>query len=157
MILPVIMSGGSRFWPLSRALHPKQFLALLNDKTMLQETINRLDNSSCLEPLIICNEVHRFIVAEQLRANGSGSSDIILEPMGKNTSPAITLADMAKGDEPLLLVLATENVIKVVKAIVNKLIANNRYEYKYQLEVYRPWGKYDSLDCGEHDQVNVLQ
>ncbi len=121
MILPVIMSGGSgsRLWPLSRALHPKQFLALLNDKTLLQETINRLDNSNCLEPLIICNEEHRFIVAEQLRANGTGSSDIILEPMGKNTAPAITLAALAaieKGEDPLLLVLAADHAIKDVSA-----------------------------------------
>ena len=90
MILPVIMSGGSgsRLWPLSRALHPKQFLALLDEKTLLQETINRLDGNLCLDPLIICNEEHRFIVAEQLRTNGTGSSDIILEPMGKKYRPS---------------------------------------------------------------------
>ena len=121
MILPVIMSGGSgsRLWPLSRALHPKQFLALLNDNTLLQETINRLDNTQCLDPLIICNNEHRFIVAEQLRANNTAASDIILEPMGKNTAPAITLAALAavaKGDDPLLLVLAADHVIKDVAA-----------------------------------------
>ena len=121
MILPVIMSGGSgsRLWPLSRALHPKQFLALLNENTLLQETINRLDNTKCLNPLIICNNEHRFIVAEQLRANGTTASDIILEPMGKNTAPAITLAALAavaKGDDPLLLVLAADHVIKDVPA-----------------------------------------
>ena len=127
MILPVIMSGGSgsRLWPLSRALHPKQFLALLDDKTLLQETINRLDSGYCLEPLIICNNEHRFIVAEQLRANGTGASDIILEPMGKNTAPAITLAALAaiaKGDDPLLLVLAADHVIKDVKAFQNAVV-----------------------------------
>jgi mannose-1-phosphate guanylyltransferase len=121
MILPVIMSGGSgsRLWPLSRALHPKQFLALLSEKTLLQETINRLEPASCLDPLIICNEEHRFVVAEQLRANGNTASDIILEPMGKNTAPAITLAALAairKGDDPLLLVLAADHVIKDVVA-----------------------------------------
>jgi len=127
MILPVIMSGGSgsRLWPLSRALHPKQFLALLDEKTLLQETINRLDAASCLDPLIICNEEHRFIVAEQLRANGTGSSDIILEPMGKNTAPAITLAALAaiaKDEDPLLLVLAADHVIKDVKAFQNAVV-----------------------------------
>jgi mannose-1-phosphate guanylyltransferase len=121
MILPVIMSGGSgsRLWPLSRALHPKQFLTLLNEKTLLQETINRLDPVSCLDPLIICNNEHRFIVAEQLRANGAGASDIILEPMGKNTAPAITLAALSaidKGEDPLLLVLAADHVIKDISA-----------------------------------------
>lgn len=121
MILPVIMSGGSgsRLWPLSRALHPKQFLALLNENTLLQETINRLDNSKCLNPLIICNNEHRFIVAEQLRANNTAAGDIILEPMGKNTAPAITLAALAaiaKGDDPLLLVLAADHVIKDIAA-----------------------------------------
>ncbi|MGE6568347.1 mannose-1-phosphate guanylyltransferase/mannose-6-phosphate isomerase [Shewanella vesiculosa] len=121
MILPVIMSGGSgsRLWPLSRALHPKQFLALLTEKTLLQETVNRLDNVNCLNPLIICNNEHRFIVAEQLRANDTVASDIILEPMGKNTAPAITLAALAaidKGDDPLLLVLAADHVIKDVVA-----------------------------------------
>ncbi|PKH05319.1 mannose-1-phosphate guanylyltransferase/mannose-6-phosphate isomerase [Moritella sp. Urea-trap-13] len=121
MILPVIMSGGSgsRLWPLSRALHPKQFLALLNENTLLQETINRLDNTQCLNPLIICNNEHRFIVAEQLRVNDTAASDIILEPMGKNTAPAITLAALAavaKGDDPLLLVLAADHVIKDVAA-----------------------------------------
>lgn len=121
MILPVIMSGGSgsRLWPLSRALHPKQFLALLNENTLLQETVNRLDNTKCLNPLIICNNEHRFIVAEQLRANDTSASDIILEPMGKNTAPAITLAALAaldKGDDPLLLVLAADHVIKDIPA-----------------------------------------
>ena len=121
MILPIIMAGGSgsRLWPLSRALHPKQFLALLNQNTLLQETVNRLDNTQCSKPLIICNNEHRFIVAEQLRTNNTVASDIILEPMGKNTAPAITLAALAavaKDDDPLLLVLAADHVIKDVAA-----------------------------------------
>lgn len=121
MILPIIMSGGSgsRLWPLSRALHPKQFLPLLSDKTLLQETINRLSDIECLDPLIICNNDHRFIVAEQLRLNNTVASHIILEPMGKNTAPAITLAALAameEGDDPLLLVLAADHVIKNIGA-----------------------------------------
>ncbi|WP_019026668.1 mannose-1-phosphate guanylyltransferase/mannose-6-phosphate isomerase [Colwellia piezophila] len=141
MILPVIMSGGSgsRLWPLSRALHPKQFLALLNDKTMLQETINRLDSSNCLEPLIICNEEHRFIVAEQLRANGTGSSDIILEPMGKNTAPAITLAAlaaMANGEDPLLLVLAADHVIKDVEAFQKAVVTATAFAQQDKLVTF---------------------
>lgn len=127
MILPVIMSGGSgsRLWPLSRALHPKQFLPLFNVNTLLQETLNRLDNNQCLSPLIICNHEHRFIVAEQLRVNNTVASNIILEPMGKNTAPAITLAALAalsQGDDPLLLVLAADHVIKDVAAFQQAVI-----------------------------------
>lgn len=127
MILPVIMSGGSgsRLWPLSRALHPKQFLPLISENTLLQETINRLD-SNCLDPIIICNNEHRFIVAEQLRQNNTQSSSIILEPMGKNTAPAITLAALAaldNGDDPLLLVLAADHVIKNDKAFQQSIIS----------------------------------
>ena len=127
MILPVIMSGGSgsRLWPLSRALYPKQFLSLLHKQTLLQETINRLDSDSCLAPLIICNNEHRFVVAEQLRDNGSESSGIILEPMGKNTAPAIALAAlsaMTKGDDPLLLVLAADHIIKDINAFQHAVI-----------------------------------
>lgn len=121
MILPVIMSGGSgsRLWPMSRAQHPKQFLALLNDNTLLQETINRINSDGCLNPLIICNNEHRFIVAEQLRANNTTASDIILEPVQKNTAPAITLAALSarlNGDDPLLLVLPADHVIKDLRA-----------------------------------------
>jgi len=120
MILPVIMSGGSgsRLWPLSRALHPKQFLSLVGNKTLLQETINRLNND-CLDPIIICNNEHRFIVAEQLRENGTIASDIILEPMGRNTAPAIALAALSamnNGEDPLLLVLAADHAIKDINA-----------------------------------------
>jgi len=127
MILPVIMSGGngSRLWPLSRALHPKQFLALLNKQTLLQETINRLAPNACLDPLIICNNEHRFIVAEQLRENGTAASDIILEPMGRNTAPAIALAAfdaLSGGDDPLLLVLAADHLIKDVNAFQRAVV-----------------------------------
>lgn len=127
MILPVIMSGGSgsRLWPLSRALHPKQFLPLISENTLLQETINRLDDN-CLDPIIICNNEHRFIVAEQLRQNNSKASSIILEPMGKNTAPAITLAALAaldNGDDPLLLVLAADHVIKNVQAFQQSIVS----------------------------------
>jgi len=127
MILPVIMSGGngSRLWPLSRALHPKQFLALLSKQTLLQETINRLAPGSCLDPLIICNHEHRFIVAEQLRENNTAASDIILEPVGRNTAPAITLAALAalaEGEDPLLLVLAADHLIKDVDAFQRAVV-----------------------------------
>ena len=113
MITPVIMAGGSgtRLWPLSRAGHPKQFLALSGDKTMLQQTAERLSGLPTAESITICNEEHRFFVAEQLREiNALGK--IILEPVGRNTAPAIALAALLeKEDDPLLLVLAADHVI----------------------------------------------
>lgn len=117
MMVPVIMAGGSgtRMWPLSRQLFPKQFLRLCGDNSMLQDTIYRLEGLMYRPPLIICNEEHRFSVAEQLRSGGIQSSGIILEPVGKNTAPAIALAAfhaISQGQDPLLLVLAADHVIK---------------------------------------------
>ena len=117
MFIPVIMAGGSgsRLWPLSRSMFPKQFL-VLNDKnnlTMLQSTIERIDGMSTLEPIIITNEQHRFIVAEQLREYDI-KSRIILEPAGRNTAPAIALAAFEAvkyGEDPILLILAADHVV----------------------------------------------
>ena len=115
MITPVIMAGGSgsRLWPLSRSLYPKQFLALTGELTMLQETVQRLSNLDVNAPLVICNEEHRFIVAEQLRTLDKTGS-IILEPVGRNTAPAIALAAevTVNDNDPLLLVLAADHVIQ---------------------------------------------
>ena len=113
MIKAVIMAGGSgtRLWPLSRAAHPKQFLELHGDDTMLQATVKRLDGINIHSLVTICNEEHRFFVAEQLREiNKLGS--IILEPIGKNTAPAIALAALSSQDDPLLLVLAADHIIQ---------------------------------------------
>jgi mannose-1-phosphate guanylyltransferase len=115
MITPVILSGGSgtRLWPLSRKLYPKQFINLVNDTTLFQDTIMRLPKNVS-EPLVICNEEHRFIVAEQLRQIASRNKGIILEPVGKNTAPAIALAAMAllsKNEDPVLLVLSADHLI----------------------------------------------
>ncbi|WP_223937853.1 mannose-1-phosphate guanylyltransferase/mannose-6-phosphate isomerase [Aeromonas caviae] len=120
MLFPVIMAGGSgtRLWPLSREHYPKQFLALDGDNTMLQATVNRLEQLSCGQPLVICNEDHRFLVAEQLRQLGKLAHNIILEPAGRNTAPAIALAALTalqtanEGEDPLLLVLAADHVIR---------------------------------------------
>ncbi|WP_322998795.1 mannose-1-phosphate guanylyltransferase/mannose-6-phosphate isomerase [Castellaniella sp.] len=120
-ILPVVLAGGSgtRLWPLSREHKPKQFLPLLGPQTMLQQTIQRLDGTDCLAPIVICNEQHRFLAAEQLRQIGRADSTILLEPVGRNTAPAIALAALqatAQGDDPLLLVLAADHVIADVPA-----------------------------------------
>jgi mannose-1-phosphate guanylyltransferase len=117
MILPVIMAGGSgsRLWPMSRTHFPKQFLSLSGDLSMLQQTVSRLADIEHLAPCVICNEEHRFLVAEQLRQSQTGHSGIILEPVGRNTAPAIALAALKAindGNDPMLLVLAADHLIK---------------------------------------------
>lgn len=123
MIKAVIMAGGSgtRLWPLSRAGHPKQFLTLDGKETMLQATMKRLDSLNIDSSVTICNEDHRFFVAEQLREiNRLGS--IILEPVGRNTAPAIALAALMADDDPLLLVLAADHVIQDEAAFTKAVI-----------------------------------
>lgn len=120
-IQPVILAGGSgtRLWPLSRDMYPKQFLSLLgNEQSMLQQTVARLKNLPCVAPLLICNEEHRFLAAEQMRLAQVLNHNIILEPCGKNTAPAIALAAFTAihnkkngSDNPIILVLAADHVI----------------------------------------------
>lgn len=124
MITPVIMAGGSgtRLWPLSRAGHPKQFLSLNGDKTMLQQTAERLSDLPTSDSITICNEEHRFFVAEQLREIDA-LGKIILEPVGRNTAPAIALAALLeKEDDPLLLVLAADHVIAEQDAFTDAVL-----------------------------------
>jgi mannose-1-phosphate guanylyltransferase/mannose-6-phosphate isomerase len=117
MIIPIILSGGcgSRLWPLSRDHYPKQFLPLIHETTMLQETQLRLNGLQNLaEPLVVCNESHRFMVAEQLRQAGCPAAAIMLEPVGRNTAPAAAVAVLQAqkaGDDPVLLVLPADHVI----------------------------------------------
>ena len=125
-ILPVVMAGGSgtRLWPLSRSLYPKQFLSLVDDASLLQGTLLRLENLDCTTPLIISNNEHRFIVAEQLRQAGIVDFDIILEPMGRNTAPAIALAALhalRDGDDP-----AADHVIQNVDAFCSSVTLAQR-------------------------------
>ena len=122
MRVPVILSGGAgtRLWPLSRELYPKQLLALVGEQTMLQDTVQRLKGLEVTAPMVVCNEAHRFLVAEQLRAIDCKPRAIVLEPVGRNTAPAIALAAHATlaGEEgdPLLLVLPADHVISDVAA-----------------------------------------
>lgn len=116
MITPVIMAGGSgsRLWPLSRKLMPKQFLNISGENTMIQETVLRLNGLEVDKPLCICNEEHRFILAEQLREIDS-LGPIILEPVGRNTAPAIALAALSllkKDNDAIMLVLAADHIIE---------------------------------------------
>lgn len=119
-IVPVILAGGtgSRLWPKSRKALPKQFLSLTSERSMLQETIARLDPTSAAEPIVICNEAHRFLVAEQLRSENISHGGIMLEPVGRNTAPAIALSAfhaMRSGQDPVLLVLAADHLIQHVE------------------------------------------
>ena len=119
----VIMAGGSgsRLWPASRGLYPKQFLSIAGEQTMLQETLARLDGVEVSGSTVICNEEHRFIVAQQAQDAGRALSSIILEPVGRNTAPAIALAafDLLarnEGQSPLMLVMAADHLIQDVPA-----------------------------------------
>lgn len=116
-IYPVILSGGSgtRLWPQSRTSYPKQFLPLISDKSMLQETATRVSDPSLFAPpLMVCNEEHRFLVAEQLREAGVTPSHIVLEPIARNTAPAVAAAATllaARDPDALMLVLPSDHLI----------------------------------------------
>jgi len=123
VIVPVVMAGGSgsRLWPLSRSLRPKQFLELLGEGSLLQQTIQRLEGLNVLDPVIICNEEHRFLAAEQVRQAHIKGTSLILEPVGRNTAPAIALGALQaiknEGEKDvLILVLAADHAIKQSEA-----------------------------------------
>ena len=127
MLTPVILSGGAgtRLWPLSRELYPKQLLPLTGERTMLQQTASRLEGLGAAAAVVVCNEAHRFLVAEQLRQINIEPRAIVLEPFGRNTAPAIALAAHAalkatkagaNVGEPVLLVLPADHVIRDVPA-----------------------------------------
>lgn len=124
-ILPVVLSGGSgtRLWPLSRELYPKQLLPLVDENTMIQNTVTRLNGIAEMgPPLIVCNESHRFMVAEQMRLINVKPSAVVLEPVGRNTAPAVAIAAlqaMKGGADPVLLVLPADHVIKDLAAFHN--------------------------------------
>ncbi len=115
-IVPVILSGGSgqRLWPVSREFHPKQLISLVSDNSMLQETATRLSGAPFADPLVIGNDDHRFIIAEQLKEAGVTPQAIVLEPAGRNTAPAAALAaliSVRRDPEAVLLVAPSDHVI----------------------------------------------
>lgn len=120
-IVPVVLSGGSgtRLWPLSREKYPKQLLPLIGEQSMLQATLARMDGLADIgQPLLVCNEEHRFVVAEQVRVLGKAGR-VLLEPVGRNTAPAMTLAALEvtrMGDDPVLVVMPADHVIADIAA-----------------------------------------
>ena len=129
-LYPVILAGGSgtRLWPLSREFYPKPFLNVVGDNSMLQQTILRLDGIDDLSPpIVVCNEEHRFLVAEHARQIDHETHSIILEPVGRNTAPALTLAALsiqadADDEDPVILVLSADHVITDVPAFQAAII-----------------------------------
>ena len=123
-LIPVILCGGSgtRLWPLSREQYPKQLLSLMGEQTLLQDTAQRLQELELplpiqAQPIVVCNQEYRFITAEQLHEVGVTPSRIILEPFGRNTAPALTLAALSvvqNNDDAVLLVMASDHVMQVL-------------------------------------------
>jgi mannose-1-phosphate guanylyltransferase len=129
-IYPVILSGGSgsRLWPLSRKEYPKHLIPLMDHQSLLQKTLLRLEGLPCHSPMLVCNQQHRFMVAEQLQELGLNQSHIILEPIGRNTAPAVAIAALsavAENPDAVLLVLPADHMIKsnavFVKAVEQAL------------------------------------
>lgn len=133
MIIPVILAGGSgtRLWPLSRQLYPKQFMRLVEDQTLLQSTLSRLSELDDIQPpIVLCNDEHRFIVAEQLRELNIKPRAIVLEPVGRNTAPALAVAAMmAQSDnaDALLLALPADHHINDVRSLHETVMKGARH------------------------------
>ena len=158
MIKAVVLAGGSgsRLWPLSRKAHPKQFLSLHGEKTMLQSIVQRLESLDIQSLLTICNVEHRFLVAEQLRDIDRLGS-IILEPVARNTAPALALAALTEvnsGADPLLLVLAADHVIENKEAFSGAIakaipLANQGKLVTFGVVPHRPNVGYGYIKIGE--------
>ena len=160
MIQPIILAGGtgSRLWPLSRETFPKQFQKLYGEMTMLQTTIKRLEGLNCLTPIVICNEEHRFIVAEQLKEINQLHDNIILEPFSKNTAPAIALSAFyatRNGENPTLLILAADHIILDIQSFQASIqhalpyIENNKL-ITFGIIPSSPETGYGYIKCGNY-------
>ena len=169
-IQPVILCGGvgSRLWPLSRTSYPKQFLSLNQDSnnTFLQETYERLIGlRNLFDPIIICNEMHRFIVAEQLREKKINASSIFLEPFGKNTAPAVLIAAfkaLENDNDANLLVLSADHFIKDKKKFKEVIEFGAEYSQKGNLVTFgvcpdSPETGYGYIKVNSVLDVNVLK
>ncbi|MFM5243876.1 mannose-1-phosphate guanylyltransferase/mannose-6-phosphate isomerase [Aeromonas rivipollensis] len=164
-ILPVVMAGGSgsRLWPMSRTHYPKQFISLINNYSLLQETILRLQGIEHQPVSLICNEENRFLVAEQLRQLQLQHSGIILEPCGRNTAPAVALAALRALEndaDPILLVLAADHLIKqdkVFRDTVNQalLLAESGNLVTFGIVPTKPETGYGYIHRGEQLEASV--
>ncbi|HBE7096497.1 TPA: mannose-1-phosphate guanylyltransferase/mannose-6-phosphate isomerase, partial [Escherichia coli] len=158
MLLPVIMAGGvgSRLWPMSRACYPKQFLSFSQKNSMLQDTILRLKGIEHFPVSLICNEEHRFLVAEQLRELNLPCTNIILEPQGRNTAPAVALAALNAleiNSESILLVLPADHFIKDSEVFANYIekalpVAENGKLVTFGISPTRPETGYGYIKKG---------
>lgn len=159
MIVPVILCGGSgtRLWPLSRELYPKQLLSLVGTDTLLQQTAKRLSGlTDATAPVVICNEEHRFMVAEQLRAAGLRHQAIILEPVGRNTAPAVALAALYALDldpDSVLLVLPADHLIQQPESFYEAVEYGQPFAMSGRLVTFgivpdRPETGYGYIKCG---------
>src|SRR5690606_3381757 len=164
-MIPVILSGGSgsRLWPLSRQLYPKQFLPLTGEQSLFQQTLQRLDHEMIEAPIVICNQEHRFIVGEQLRLAGRRAQSILLEPFGRNTAPAVAIAaqqlvSMGRGDE-LMLVLPADHLITDQAAFLQALnVAQGAAEagelVLFGIRPERPETGYGYVKCGQGNRLD---
>ncbi|MGB0670450.1 MAG: mannose-1-phosphate guanylyltransferase/mannose-6-phosphate isomerase [Rhodospirillales bacterium] len=158
-LTPVVLSGGygTRLWPLSRELYPKQLLDLVSERSLLQETVARVSGTDFGAPLVICNGEHRFIVAEQLRALNVQAADIVLEPMGRNTAPAVCVAALLAEEadpEASLLVLPSDHVIRDTSAfaaavVIAKQAADRGLLVTFGIEPEGPETGYGYIHAGE--------
>lgn len=167
MIVPVILSGGSgsRLWPRSRQAYPKQFLPLTSTKTMFQETLSRLDGLPIQPPIIVCNKDHRFIASEQLRQTGYENATIILEPLSRNTAPAISLAAqkaLELYENPILLILAADHIIADINEFHSAILhaaelAKTGLMTTFGITPTRPETGYGYIECGAPLNDNAFQ
>ena len=156
---PVLLCGGvgSRLWPVSREARPKQYLNLIGEQSMFQQTLARLEGLPVASPIVVCNEQHRFLVAEQLRQLDIDSPSIVLEPAGRNTAPAIAIAAisaMAKDPDAVLLVLPADHYIADVDALQSAInealtVVNEGSLITFGLIPNRPETGYGYIRCGD--------
>lgn len=163
LLLPVVLCGGSgtRLWPLSRETYPKQFLALAGSRTMLQDTALRLQGLSQIAlakaPILVCNAEHRFLAASQLVEAGINGASIVLEPVGRNTAPALTLAALqaqAEGGDPVLLAMPADHVMANLPAFHSAIeqafaFATGGAMVTFGIVADKPETGYGYIQCGE--------
>lgn len=167
MIIPIILAGGSgtRLWPLSRTHYPKQLLKLFGDVTMLQQTLLRLKGIPDLAaPIVVCNEEHRFMVAEQLHEIGEKNASILLEPVARNTAPALAIAAIHAANlenDPVLLVLSADHMIREVdvfqRAVKNAVIAADKNHLAtFGVQPTRPETGYGYIKTKKNDADSIF-